>query len=79
MALLWLTIAGVGGILAILGSLMSLGSLLLWWVPPHRKPTGSSEPDWFSRLKLTGFSLALALVGVGLLLAVPFPQGPGSG
>ncbi|MBE9179935.1 hypothetical protein IQ268_15290 [Oculatella sp. LEGE 06141] len=72
--LLWVAIAYIGGIAAILGSLMLLGSLLLWLVP-RTKSTPSSPLLWQNRLKLTGFSLLLSLLGVGLLVAIPFPGG----
>ncbi|UBF24424.1 hypothetical protein K9N68_22360 [Kovacikia minuta CCNUW1] len=79
---LWIAIAWLGGIAAILGSLMTLGSLLLWIAPI--KSTRSQKADeafaqttppiWQGRLKITGFSVAIALGGLSLLIAVPFPQ-----
>lgn len=77
-SLIWLVLAWIGGAAAILGSLMTLGSLLLWLVPSHA--TQSSLPDqpsvasntWKTRAKLLLFSLALAFVGFNVLLLVPF-------
>ena len=57
---LWFVIAWVGGTAAILGSLMTIGCLLLWLVPDRSK-------DWQNRLKLLGFSVGLAIVGFALL------------
>ncbi|MBF2027131.1 MAG: hypothetical protein IGS48_10250 [Oscillatoriales cyanobacterium C42_A2020_001] len=77
-SLIWLALAWVGGAAAILGSLMTLGSLLLWLVP--NPATKSSLPDkplvapntWRTRARLLLFSLALAFVGFKVLLLVPF-------
>jgi hypothetical protein len=79
--LTWVAIAWVAGTAAILGSLMTLGSLLLWMVPSQprsKKPDeqASSIPasPWQNRLKLLTFSIAIALAGISLLIAVSFPQ-----
>ncbi|NES97107.1 MAG: hypothetical protein F6K32_18095 [Desertifilum sp. SIO1I2] len=64
----WMAIAILGDTAAILGSLMMLGALLLWLVP-HRQ----QQSSWSSRLKLLGIAGAIALFGILLLLAVPFP------
>lgn len=66
--LIWLAIAWVGGTAAILGSLMTLASLLLWLVP------SSDLPAWEKHLKLMAFSAAIAVAGFALLLAFPFPN-----
>ncbi|MBE9014473.1 hypothetical protein IQ250_30230 [Pseudanabaenaceae cyanobacterium LEGE 13415] len=63
MIILWLIIAWIGGTAAILGSLMSLGSLLLWTIPGDQK----------GRLKVLGFSMICAIAGFLLLRLVPFP------
>ncbi|HEY9805361.1 MAG TPA: hypothetical protein V6D04_02240 [Candidatus Obscuribacterales bacterium] len=67
----WFLVAWVGGSLAILGSLMTLGSLLLWWVPR----SGSQPSLWQNRLKLLAVSLGLAIAGFSLLVAFPLPLG----
>jgi hypothetical protein len=78
---LWIAIAWAAGTAAILGCLMTLGSLLLWLVPTHAgrsRKAGGEAPEsgnWQNQLKLTAFSIAIALVGLSLLIAVPFPQG----
>jgi hypothetical protein len=69
--LVWLAIVWVGGTAAILGSLMALGSLLLWLVP-NPKNLKTSVAVW-QRLKLLGVALCLTLLGLGLLGFVPFP------
>lgn len=69
---LWIAIALLGGMAAILGSLMTLGTLLLWLVPA-RKLGASERPLWPSRLKLLGIASAIALFGILLLWAFPFP------
>lgn len=63
----WFVVAWVGGTAAILGSLMTIGTLLLWLVPG--KPR-----SWQAQLKLTGFSVVIALFGFVLLAAFPFPE-----
>lgn len=68
--------AWIAGTAAILGSLMFLGSLLLWMVPTvayRRKDSASPRSIWQQRLKLTCFAGALALIGIGFLAIVPFP------
>ena len=67
----WFLVVWVGGSLAILGSLMTLGSLLLWWVPR----SGSQPSLWQNRLKLLAVSLGLAIAGFSLLVAFPLPLG----
>jgi len=57
---LWLVAAWVGGTAAILGSLMTIGCLLLWLVP-------NRSEDWRNRLKLLGFSVGMAIVGFVIL------------
>jgi hypothetical protein len=71
---IWLAIAYIGGIAAILGSFMFLSSLLLWLVPPGKKTAASLTPPWQNRLKLNVLSLAIALIGLGLLITFPFPN-----
>jgi hypothetical protein len=78
--IIWLAIAWVGGIAAILGSLMTIASLILWLIPdsPSSKNAGAvtaSTPGsaWVNRLKLTAVAVAIALVGLSLLIAFPFP------
>jgi hypothetical protein len=80
--LLWIAIAWVGGTALILGSLMFLGTLLLFLVPTKVKPntganaassTTSSQP-WQNQLKLLLLSLTLAIAGLGMLSLFPFPQ-----
>lgn len=74
--LLWLGVAWVGGTAAILGSLITVGSLLLWLVPPTQtkgKPHTASPSHWVGPLKILGFGLAIGLGGLALLLTVPFP------
>ncbi|NJN57459.1 MAG: hypothetical protein HC879_08135 [Leptolyngbyaceae cyanobacterium SL_5_9] len=80
--LLWMAIAWIGGTALILGSLMTLGSLLLFLVPAGAKSytkansTGatSSPQPWQNNLKLLLLSFTLSLVGGGLLSLFPFPQ-----
>jgi hypothetical protein len=70
---IWFVIALVGGVAAILGSLMLLGSLLLWLIPAAKTTSPSSRP-WLGRIKLLAVSLLLSLSGLGLLIAFPFPS-----
>ena len=58
--LIWFVAAWVGGTAAILGSLMAIGSLVLWFVP-------NQSGAWQNRLKLLGFSVGMAIVGFALL------------
>ncbi|MBW4580878.1 MAG: hypothetical protein KME42_15030 [Tildeniella nuda ZEHNDER 1965/U140] len=77
----WFILAWVAGTAAILGSLMTLGSMLLWLSPSvqtrsrqtttPRLPTSSPTQN---RLKLLAFSVVIALAGVGILIVVPFPS-----
>jgi hypothetical protein len=71
----WLAIAAVGGFAAILGSLMTLGTLLLWLVPGARvQLPDATSPLWQSRLKLLGVSVALTIGGLALLRMIAPPQ-----
>lgn len=63
MIILWLIMAWIGGTAAILGSLMTIASLLLWTI----------DGDWQGRLKVLGFSIGCAIVGFLTLRLVPFP------
>jgi hypothetical protein len=79
--LLWIAIAWIGGTALILGSLMALGSLLLFLVPTGAKPNARANSTdstpfprpWQNQLKLLLFSLTLALAGWGMLNLFPFP------
>ncbi|MGV0026449.1 hypothetical protein [Phormidesmis priestleyi] len=64
---IWFITAWVGGTAAILGSLMTIATFLLWLVP-------QKSPSWQNRFKLLGVSLGMAIVGFALLIAVPFPS-----
>ena len=63
MLIVWLILAGLGGIAAILGSLMTIASLLLWTI----------EGSWQGRFKVLGFSISCAIVGFLILQLVPLP------
>ncbi len=63
MIIVWLIMAWIGGTAAILGSLMTIASLLLWAI----------EGNWQGRLKVLGFSIGCAIVGFLTLRFVPFP------
>lgn len=76
----WIALAWAAGTAAILGSLMTLGTLLLWLVPSSRPQSKKGEnqpshqhPQW-GHLKLVLVSAAIALVGLSLFVVVPFPQ-----
>lgn len=71
----WLAIAWIGGSLAILGSLMTIGSLLLLMVPASTKKVSdpATTPSWQSHFKLLGVSVSFAIAGFGLLLIFPLP------
>ncbi|PSB19104.1 hypothetical protein C7B65_12525 [Phormidesmis priestleyi ULC007] len=56
----WFAAAWVGGTAAILGSLMAIGTLILWCVP-------NQSGAWQNQLKLLGFSVGLTIVGFALL------------
>ena len=77
---LWYALTWIAGTAAILGSLMALGSVLLWFVPsvPPRsrklEVEPSTIPDWQNRLKLLAFSVAITLAGLGILVVTPFPS-----
>lgn len=63
MIILWLILAWIGGIAAILGSLMTIASLLLWAI----------EGNWQGRLTVLGFSIGCAIAGFLTLRLLPFP------
>ncbi len=79
----WFLVAWVGGSFAILGSLMTLGSLLLWLVPrPVSKASKtdgvsfkrlSAGSDWQNHVKLMAVSVGLAIAGFSLLVMFPLP------
>ncbi len=79
--ILWFMLVWIAGTTAILGSLMTLGSLLLWLLPlssaRSRQPqvqTIAAAPVWHDRLKLLAFSVAIAVVGLSILVVMPFPM-----
>jgi len=79
--LLWIAIAWIGGTALILGSLITLGSLLLFLVPAEAKPKSKANstdatafPQIWQKLKLLLLSLTLALAGWGILSLFPFPR-----
>jgi hypothetical protein len=75
--IIWLVCACLGGIAAILGSLMFLGSLLLWWIPQGSTKSGTSAlPAWQGRLKVLAVAGLIAIVGMGVLAIVPYPYLP---
>jgi hypothetical protein len=67
-ALIWVAIAWVGGTATILGSLICLGSLLLWLIPA----SGSGK-----KFLLLAIALGLMLAGLTLLKLFPFPVAGG--
>lgn len=74
----WLAIAWIGGSLAILGSLMTVGSLLLWLVPSSARQLKKASdletaPGWQNYLKLLVVSVSFAIAGFSLLLIFPLP------
>ncbi|EKQ68250.1 hypothetical protein OsccyDRAFT_2775 [Leptolyngbyaceae cyanobacterium JSC-12] len=74
--LIWVVFAWFAGAAAILGSLMTLGSLLLWLIPVRGKTPESDQRlaashTWRTRIRLLLFSLALAMVGFSILSLVP--------
>jgi small-conductance mechanosensitive channel len=75
----WLVLAWVAGIAAILGSLMTIATLLLWFIPASptksRKTDSSNSHPWAKRFQLTIVAIAIALTGFSLLMLIPFPQG----
>lgn len=79
---IWIICAWIGGTALILGSLMLLGSLLLWFVPAssssgnpaEQQPSPPLAQPWQNRLVLMAIALILTLLGLGLLLAFPFPS-----
>lgn len=73
-AMLWLIFAWIAGTAAILGSLMTLGSLILFVTPaPMRSRKPQQSHPWSQHLKLLAVSVAVALTGLGILIVVPFP------
>lgn len=62
MIIVWLIAAWIGGIAAILGSLMTIASLLLWTI----------DGTWQGRLKVLGFSIGCAVLGFLTLRLIPF-------
>lgn len=77
----WIAIAWAAGAMTVLGSLMILGSLLLLLIPTtvtkskkSESPSPAISPAWQGRLKLLGVSIALTLLGLVVLVIVPFPQ-----
>lgn len=70
--LIWLAIAYAAGIAAILGSLMFMGSLLLW-VVPHAWLKADLNRSVRQRLLLNGIALIMAIAGTLLLTLIPFP------
>lgn len=62
MIIAWLILSWIGGIAAILGSLMTIASLLLWTIDGH----------WQGRLKVLGFSIACTIAGFLTLRLIPF-------
>ncbi|PSB23967.1 hypothetical protein [Stenomitos frigidus] len=79
--ILWLVLAWVAGTAATLGSLMVLGSLLLWLSPTVQARSHQTDASplpvpkpWQNRLTLLAFSIAIALAGLGILVVVPFPS-----
>lgn len=77
----WIALAWAAGIAIILGSLMTLGSLLFWLVPVSQPRSrnlnsqSSSGQIWRDRVKLLLVSGAIALAGLSVLAAVPTPFG----
>lgn len=63
MIIAWLMLAWVGGIAAILGSLMLIASLTMWVISGDRK----------GKLKVLGFSMGCTIAGFLLLRLIPFP------
>ncbi len=77
--ILWFTFTWIAGTAAILGSLMTLGSLLLLVAPSQPRSHKPQSPllvarPWQQHLKLLTVSLAIALAGLGILVVVPFPS-----
>lgn len=74
--MVWVVLAWMAGTAAILGSLMTLGSLLLYLVPSQpqgqKAETVSPNSAWQNRLKLLGVSLAMGVAGGSLLLMFDF-------
>ncbi|MCU0552229.1 MAG: hypothetical protein MUC48_23105 [Leptolyngbya sp. Prado105] len=60
----WLILAWIGGIAAILGSLMTIASLAMIF---------GLEGDWNGKFKVLGFSIVCAIVGFLVLRFAPFP------
>ncbi|MGI0486066.1 hypothetical protein ACN4EK_11560 [Pantanalinema rosaneae CENA516] len=80
MIVLWLGLAWIAGTATILGSLMTIASLLLWLLPPQPQKsngTGKQSPRsaWYLRWRLTAVAVVMALTGFLILLLVSFPLG----
>jgi hypothetical protein len=67
LTILWLVLAWVGGIAAILGSLMTVASFLLWLIP-------ADSTAWKGRMTVLSVAVGLTIVGFALLWVVPFPE-----
>ena len=69
-SLIWSGTTWLFGTALILGSCMTVGSLLLWLIPtpPTAQPTALRH-----RLRLTLVAASLAIAGIIGLLSVPFP------
>lgn len=78
--IVWMAVMWIAGTAAILGSLMTIGSLLLWLVPiaaVRGKKSATevkTESIWLVRVRLLGGSLAIALTGISILRIMPFPN-----
>jgi hypothetical protein len=66
LTILWFVLAWVGGGAAILGSLMTVASFLLWLIPADPIP-------WKGRMAVLSVAVGLTIVGFVLLWVVPFP------
>jgi hypothetical protein len=80
--IIWLIAVWIGGIAVILGSLMTLGSLLLWISPGSSSGSKSqSESDngraiLYGKVKLLGISIGLTLLGIAMLRVIPLQAVP---
>lgn len=71
--LVWMAIATLSGLMAILGSGLTMGCLLLWFVAAPR--LGVDPVTHRQRcVRMTGVALAIALGGVAGWGALPFPS-----
>lgn len=75
---IWLVLAWLAGTATILGSLLAIASVLLWFVPDRANTRTAKTPAprsvWFQRWRLTGTAMMLALSGLTLLVVMPFPS-----